>query len=87
MLLTLTSKEAVADLLREKWRSVPLTDQRRFPEPGQRSMAGYSEFASDTTAIFELANQAVLPTEARDDLYQLLHDMVPLFEEADEVSS
>jgi hypothetical protein len=79
MLLSLVSQEVATDILEKKWQLLFL-HQQRF------TLAAYGKFTADLPAIFELANQDVLPISARDEMYQLLRDMVPLFGQANEVS-
>ena len=46
--------------------------------------SNYEAFISYIPSIVDLAKQDVLPEKVRDDMYQLLSDMVPLFERVDE---
>ncbi len=74
ILLMLTEEGNARKLLEEQWRHPSLISERRM---GNRRK--YDLFVSAIPVIFELATQEVLPLRARDELYQLLQDMVPLF--------
>jgi hypothetical protein len=85
MLLTQVPKEVAANILKNKWTPIPLKEQRYTPK--KQGMHANGKFTAVIPAIFELANQDVLPTRARDEMYQLLREMVPLFGQTNEVSS
>jgi hypothetical protein len=77
-LLTFVSKETAADLLKEKWISMSLLHERLLlpEEPGEPR---YDTYIMDIPAILELCKQDVIPIVARNELYRVLSDMVPLF--------
>jgi hypothetical protein len=79
LLFTFNSQDAIANILKEKWESMPFINRRRSI-PDTRRHISYSKFLPDISAIYALATQEVLPVNARDDMHELLWDMVPLFE-------
>jgi hypothetical protein len=93
ILLTLAQKETVMNLLQKHWRSFPLNEQSSLN--GQFSLIErrlfkpifhrrqYDAFIPSIPAIFELACQDVLPAKRRDEMYQLLREMVPLFDQTE----
>ena len=78
ILLMLTDIENARKLLEIRWQSPSLIETSRFDN--------LNKFISSIPAICELAEQDTIPLRARDQLYQLLCLMVPLFMQIDAVT-
>jgi hypothetical protein len=75
-LLAFNSMEFVTDILRKSWRNTALLADRNYRLPIKQR---YNSILVEAPAIYELAKQTVLSVEVRDAMYQLLLDMVSLF--------
>ncbi len=81
LLLTFNTQETIANLLQKEWRRMPLLDTRdAFSE--RRSQ--HYRYVTAIPAIYDLAQQEVLSAEVKDEMYQLLSDMIPLFNQLPE---
>lgn len=76
MILTLMQGEEVKNLLAQNWNSMPFNMERVSAE---QTTPDYEAFISDIPSAVYLVKQDVVPEAARDKMYQLLSDMVPLF--------
>jgi hypothetical protein len=78
-LLAFNSRESVADILSEAWKVMHLFDEKIYNSWSKQKKIQYNRILTEIPAIYELAKQVVLSVEIRDDMYQLLLDMVSLF--------
>ncbi|HEY0752419.1 MAG TPA: hypothetical protein VGD98_00450 [Ktedonobacteraceae bacterium] len=80
MLLQLTEEDNARDLLQAHWRSPSIIMNIESPYAREQ----YSTYIPAIPAIFELLTQDLIPLEARDQLYQLLQELLPFFAQMDQ---
>jgi hypothetical protein len=78
MIRTLMQREEVENLLAQNWEPMPFGEERRNTRTEQTT-PNHDAFIPVIPSIVDLVKQDVLPVEARDEMYQLLSDMIPLF--------
>jgi hypothetical protein len=76
--LILIQGEAARNYLADRWQS----KSYGMRQPTVFDMSEQTKL-SDIPYIVELAQQELLPAEARDEMYQILRDMVPQFDKVD----
>jgi hypothetical protein len=80
ILLTMMKREEIELYLEENWQKLPFSEEKEWiPAYELHSVYYYEAFIAEIPFIVYLVKQDVLSISIRDEMYQLLSDMVPLF--------